>query len=202
MRALILDKASDLFLSYGFKSVTMDELAESLGMSKKTIYAHFDNKSKLVEAATFHVFDKICSGIQSIVDEDRNPIEELFAIKTYAIKNLKDEKSSPQHQLQKYYPKIYRKLVERQYEFMREFVVCNLKKGIELGLFRQELDVSFISRLYFMGMVGIKNTELFPRAAGNMDELITDYLDYHLRAIVTPRGLEMLKECLAKQLKK
>lgn len=198
MKELILEKASDLFLTYGFKSVTMDDLAESLGISKKTIYAHFDNKTVLVRATTFYTYDKICKGIDGIFEQELNPIEELFAIKTYAIKNLKDEKSSPQHQLQKYYPKIYQELIKKQFEYMRESVTVNLEKGICLGLFRQDLDVSFISRLYFLGMVGIKNAELFPRASSNMNQLITDYLEYHLRAIVTPRGLEMLKECLNK----
>ena len=59
MREKIIHKASDLFLSYGFKSVTMDDLANALGISKKTIYQNFDNKTKLVEATSLYIFNKV-----------------------------------------------------------------------------------------------------------------------------------------------
>ena len=66
MKQEIINKATDLFLSLGFKSVTMDDIANNLGMSKKTIYTYFDNKSCLVEAGTSHLFKKITDGIKNI----------------------------------------------------------------------------------------------------------------------------------------
>ncbi|MDT8415647.1 MAG: TetR/AcrR family transcriptional regulator [Flavobacteriaceae bacterium] len=198
MKDTILEKASDMFLNLGFKSVTMDDIASELGISKKTIYAHYSNKTKLVESATFYLFDKICSGIEDITAAQFNPIEELFEIKSYAIKNLKDEKSSPQYQLQKYYPKLYKILIAKQFDYMQTSVTENLEKGISQGLYRPEIDTQFIGRLYFLGMVGIKNPELFPRATDQMNALVTDYLEYHLRAIVTEKGLQLLTNYLQK----
>ncbi len=63
MRENIIHKSSELFLTLGFKSVTMDDIANAMGISKKTIYVHFSNKTKLVEAVTFTVFENICNGI-------------------------------------------------------------------------------------------------------------------------------------------
>ncbi|MGI9550098.1 MAG: TetR/AcrR family transcriptional regulator, partial [Aurantibacter sp.] len=104
MKTKILEKATELFLNLGFKSVTMDDLAREMGISKKTIYSHFENKTHLVEACTLHLFNTISQGIDYICSLGKNPIEELYEIKKFAMLHLKDEKSSPQYQLQKYYP--------------------------------------------------------------------------------------------------
>ena len=101
MRDKILEKSNELFLNLGFKSVTMDEIASSLGVSKKTIYKYFKNKTELIDTVTHRMFDTICSGIDDICELELNPIEELFSIKRLVLDNVKDEKSSPQYQLQK-----------------------------------------------------------------------------------------------------
>ena len=116
MREKIIYKSTELFLNLGFKSVTMDDIANELGISKKTIYVHFPNKTKLVEAVTFHLFDTICTGIDSICENAPNPIEELYSIKMYVMKHLKNEKTSPQYQLKKYYPLIHAELKMKQFE--------------------------------------------------------------------------------------
>ena len=103
MREKIIQKSAELFLNLGFKSVTMDDIASEMGISKKTIYVHFPNKTKLVEAVTFTLFEMICDGIDGICSTSNNPIEELYAIKLFVMKHLKNEKTSPQYQLKKYY---------------------------------------------------------------------------------------------------
>ena len=75
MRTKIIQKAVELFLTLGFKSVTMDDIAHEMGISKKTIYVHFANKTKLVEAVTFELFETICDGIDGICEASHNPIE-------------------------------------------------------------------------------------------------------------------------------
>ena len=92
MREKIITTSAKLFLDYGFKSVTMDEIANTIGISKKTIYVHFANKTKLVEAVTFSIFGNICTGIDAICTNSKNPIEELYAIKIYVMNYLKNEK--------------------------------------------------------------------------------------------------------------
>ena len=117
MREKIIHKASELFLTLGFKSVTMDDIASEMGISKKTIYVHFSNKTKLVEAVTFNLFDVICDGIDGICDNAPNPIEELYSIKMFVMQHLKNEKASPQYQLKKYYPLIHNELKLKQIVF-------------------------------------------------------------------------------------
>lgn len=192
----ILHKATDLFLNLGFKSVTMDDLAHELGISKKTIYSHFDNKTQLVEECTMNLFCSISEGIDHICSLGKNPIEELYEIKKFVMLHLKDERSSPQFQLQKYYPQIHNTLRNKQFEMMRSCIIENLKKGIIQGIYRENLDIEFVSRIYFAGVTSIKDHTLFPAEKFPMRQLMDDYLEYHLRGIVKPKGRQILNDII------
>ena len=194
MREKIIHKSAELFLTLGFKSVTMDDIAQEMGISKKTIYVHFANKTKLVEAVTFELFDTICDGIDGICEASNNPIEELYDIKMFVMHHLKNEKSSPQFQLKKYYPQIHDVLKFKQFEKMHESVKESLQKGVDTNLFRSNINVDFISRMYFNGMMGIKDDAIFPKEIYTMEYLMESYLEYHLRAIVTDNGLKILNK--------
>src|SRR5690606_31753448 len=126
MREKIITKATELFLTLGVKSVTMDDIAYQLGISKKTIYVHFENKTKLVETSTLEMFELIAHGIDCICQKKKNPIEEIYDIKQLAMDHLKNERSSPYYQLQKYYPKIFNSVRSKQYALMEECVSDNL----------------------------------------------------------------------------
>lgn len=196
MREKIIDKSCELFLNLGFKSVTMDEIASALGVSKKTIYKFFMNKTALVDAVTNHMFDKISCGIDRVCHLDMNPIVEVFAIKKLVMEHLNDEKSSPLYQLQKYYPKLFISLQKKQFQVMQNCVVDNLKKGVEIGLYRKNIDAEFISRIYFVGITGIKNKDIFPLNNYSMKDIMNHYLEYHLRGICTEKGLVHLENQL------
>lgn len=192
MREKILHKATDLFLNLGFKSVTMDDLATELGISKKTIYAHFANKTKLVEECTKHLFYTISEEIDAVCSLQKNPIEEMYAIKKIVLSHLKDEKASPQYQLQKYYPKIFEDIKTKQFEVMEGCMVENIKKGIHLGVYRENLNIDFLSRIYFSGIISLKNHDLFPVTIFPMTSLMDDFLEYHIRGIATEKGQQLL----------
>ena len=192
MKSTIIEKATKLFLQFGFKSVTMDELAVSLGISKKTLYIHFENKHQLVKEVAHSIFEKVTRDIIKIKDGTSNPIEELHCVKMEAMKYLGSEKTSPNYQLQKYFPKIYEDLKTKEYQYLGELVKNSLQNGIDTDLFRAEIDVEFVSRLYLNGMRGIRDIEIFPIEQFKIEELFENYLDYHLRAIVTPKGLKSL----------
>ena len=192
MKSKILKKSSELFLTYGFKSITMDDIANKMGISKKTIYQHFNTKNCLVKATTLALFEIISEGINCICLLEKNPIDELYNIKKFVLEHLKDEKSSPQYQLQKYYPKVYKTLKEKQFEVMQSCVSKNLNRGIENGYFRSDINVNFITRLYFNGIISIKDEDLFPRSQFTMNSLMNNYIEYHLRGISTEKGIKYL----------
>lgn len=194
MKEKIKEIATDLFLNLGFKSVTMDDIAAEMGISKKTIYTHFNNKTDLIKEVTSSLFCVITEGIDTICATEKNSIEELYEIKRFVMQHLKNEKSSPQYQLNKYYPKIYATLKKKQFEVMQDCVKENLTRGVNSGMYRENINVEFVARIYFNGVTGIKDNELFPSNIFSMNELMDDFLEYHLRGICTQKGLKTLNK--------
>lgn len=185
----ILSTCAEMFLTLGFKSVTMDDIAQKLGISKKTLYTHFPNKETLVNACVFYFFEYVTGEIRKITEKTSTPIEELYEIKLFMMQLIKNEKISPQFQLKKFYPEIFKALQEKQMAFMVERMSNSLEKGVALGLFRSSLNIPFVARLYFNGMMGIKDQRLFPAELFQHSQLMADYLEYHLRAICTEKGI-------------
>ena len=194
MKEKIILKAVELFLSLGFKSITMDDLAQSMSISKKTIYLFFNNKNDLIISCTEHIQYQLLNKINEIRNNAKNPIIELFEIKKEAMKILGNTETAPQFQLQKFYPEIYQKLKDRELHLFRDNIHESLNKGIKLKFFRKEINIDFITRIYLNGMRGVRDINLFPINEFKVEKLIEDFIEYHLRAISTPKGLELLNK--------
>ena len=198
LKELILEKTRELFLTIGFKSVTMDQIAYDMGISKKTIYNFFENKNELVKAVTSYMFNSITNGVTEIKKNSNNPINELYDINLFLIKYLKKESVSPLYQLEKYYPLIHKEINKKQFDFITKSTTGSLNNGIKLGLFRKDIKIDFISRLYFKGMIGIRDLDTFPLNLYDPVSLKIDFIEYHLRAIVTEKGLKKLNHFINK----
>lgn len=196
MKQEIINKSTELFLNLGFKSVTMDDIANTMGISKKTIYAHFKNKNELVDATTLHLFLVISKEIDAVCDLQKNPVEEIYEIKKVVMNHLKNEKSSPQFQLKKYYPKTFKSLKDKQYQMMQTCVTDNLNRGVASGIYRDTIDVSFIAKLYFHSLIAVRDNDLFPLKNTSMQYLLEQFLEYHLRGICTEKGITFLNQLL------
>lgn len=198
MKEKILHKASDLFLNFGFKSVTMDDIASKMGISKKTIYSHFPTKLDLVRATAFYVFEKINTGICSICASNENPIQEIFSIKSLVMKQLKGEKASPQFQLEKYYPRIFKSLRDKQFGSIHDCISGNLQRGIDEGYYRPEIDKTVITMFYVNGLMSIQDGKNFKVDINDIPKLKEAFLEYHIRAIASEKGIKTLNNILEK----
>ena len=192
MRENIIDQAIPLFLQYGFKNVTVDDIALKMSISKKTIYTHFPTKEKLVETSVMQHFNFVIDKILNIARHSKDPIIELYQIKKEALNHLSNEENSPVYQLQKYYRHIYEKLKQKEIEALGGMFSNSIQKGIKTELFRSEIDINFVTRIFFNGIRGIKDIELFPSSEFKIDQLLINFSEYHLRAICTPKGVEKL----------
>jgi predicted transcriptional regulator len=196
MRDKIINKAGEMFLSLGFKSITMDDIARELGISKKTLYKYFSKKTELVDASTEAVHNTINDAITNIKEQKYNAIEEEFEVKAIFKEMFKNAKTSPMYQLKKYYPETYTKLMEREVCMFRDCNIDNLKSGIEQGLYRKGLKIDLIVNFYFTLIFGVFESEMY---GSEMQELIkVEYkiLEYHIRAIATKKGIEELEKQL------
>ncbi len=196
MRDKILEKAGELFLNLGFKSVTMDDIARELGISKKTLYKYFSNKASLVSASTDTIQQSIADKVSLIKSKHYNAIEEEFMIKAIFKEMFKNAKGSPMYQLKKYYPEIYAKLMDKEVCIFEECNSDNLKKGIEQGLYRSEIDMQMTMNFYFTLIFGIFDSDLFVKEMKELVEIEYKVLEYHIRAIATEKGLKELEKQL------
>lgn len=194
MKDKIIHTATKLFLKIGVKSTTMNYIANEMGISKKTIYAHFQSKKALVEKCTFWFMEAIHEKIDAICALDQNPIDELFEIKKLVMNKLNNDQYSPQFQLQKYYPEISQAIQKAQFNKIMECTKTNIERGMAQSLYRRSIDADFISRLYFIGITGMRDQNLFPPQKFSTTYITDEFLEYHLRGIVTQEGLLVLNK--------
>jgi AcrR family transcriptional regulator len=196
MKEKIIAKASELFLKLGFKSVTMDDIAGEMCISKKTIYKYFCNKEVLIEESTSMVHRQVHEIMDTIVAKNYNAIHENFEIREMfrdMFKNNTD--TSPIYQLKKHYPEIYQNILSHEIEQCTQCFRDNIEKGIREELYRPDLNVEIYVRFYYTLIFHINENTVSESEAQRIE---LEALEYHTRAMATEKGVQELE----KQLKK
>lgn len=194
MKEKIITKASELFLKLGFKSITMDDIAGEMCISKKTIYKYFCNKELLVEESTESIHKAVHETINSIVQMNHNAIVENFKIREMFSEMFKSSvDTSPIYQLKKHYPDIYEKVMLREINECSMWFRNNILKGIENGLYREDVDIDTYVKFYYTLIFSInENTS----SEKEVQKLELNALEYHTRAMATPAGIIELQKQL------
>jgi TetR/AcrR family transcriptional regulator, biofilm operon repressor len=193
MKDKIIKKATDMFLKLGFKSVTMDDIACEMCISKKTIYKYFSNKETLIEEGTEVIHQKIHALMDEVIAKNHNAIEENFEMRKMFKEMFQSFDHSPAYQLKKHYPEIYQKMMANEIEDCSYVFRQNIEKGISEGLYRPETDIEAAVKFYYTLIFSInENTQLEKEAY----ELEAKALEYHTRAIGTPKGIIELEKQL------
>lgn len=195
MKEKIIAKASPLFLKLGFKSVTMDDIANEMGISKKTIYKYFNNKELLIEETTENLLDKIYFTISEIVAKNFNAIEENFEVINMLKEMFHSIETSPSYQLKKHYPEIYEKITLKLKLECTTLFQQNIEKGIQQGLYRNTIDVSVYVFMYYALIFNINENISSEKEAKKLE---LEALEYHIRALGTPKGIIELEKNLKK----
>ena len=193
MKEKIIAKASDLFLKLGFKSVTIDDIAGEMCISKKTIYKYFCNKEILIEESTDLVHKEIHHVIDTIVAKNHNAIQENFEIRLMFRYMFKSADSSPIYQLKKHYPEIYNKVMLREITQCTEYFKDNIEKGIREKLYREDLNIEVYVKFYYLLIFQIKETTISEKEAQKIE---LEALEYHTRAMGTLAGIIELEKQL------
>jgi AcrR family transcriptional regulator len=193
MKEKIIAKATDLFMKLGFKSVTMDDIAGELCISKKTIYKYFCNKEILIEESTTTVHKAIHQSIDTIVANNHNAIEENFEIRKMFREMFKSYHDSPVYQLKKHYPEIYNIVMTREITECNFVFKQNIEKGIKEGLYRKDIEIDTYVEFYYTLIFSI-NGNISTEKEASVLEL--QALEYHTRAMATADGIIELEKQL------
>ena len=193
MKDKIINKAKEMFLRLGFKSITMDDIACEMCISKKTIYKYFSNKDILIEESIQAVHKEIRATLNKIAEENFNAIEENFEVKRMFREMFKSAESSPIYQLKKHYPEIYDKVLSMQVSVCEDCFRQNITKGIREGLYRENLDIDNYVKFYYTLIFNINENTMLEKDA---HELEVKALEYHIRAMATLAGIIELEKHL------
>lgn len=190
----IMLKVRELYMKYGIKSITMDDVASELGISKKTLYQFVTDKDDLVgkfidnEIALRQEEICKCFGIGF------NAIEELFEISIFMNKLMHDQNPTTEYDLKKYYPQHYQKTVKARREGIYNYILLNLKKGVKEGLYRKDMNKEIIAKLYLSRSENTNLNELFTVEEFTSIKLFMELLTYHVRGIATEKGIIVLEK--------
>jgi AcrR family transcriptional regulator len=188
----IRQKADELFRRYGIRSVTMDEIATQLGMSKKTIYQYYTDKDQLVDAVAVDEirFSQECCLKDAAVSA--NAIEEIFRVMEFVEVMFRNMNPSMLHDLEKYHPLGYKKFLEHKNKFLYEMIRNNIERGIREELYRPEIDVEIMSRYRLEAMMLVFNSNLFPPSKFNLVKLHQEILEHFLYGLATMKGYKLI----------
>jgi AcrR family transcriptional regulator len=194
----ILDKVRELYTRYGIKSITMDEVAAELGMSKKTLYQHVTDKEDLVSKFIDNEIEIRQRQICECFKAGYNAIEELFEISLFMNKLMREQNPATEHDLKKYYPEQYQKIVTVRRERMYSYILLNLKKGKNEGLYRSDMDDEVIAKLYLSRSESMPVSTLYTLEELTSIKMFVELLTYHIRGIATQAGIKELEKNIKK----
>lgn len=192
----IIKGALELFMCNGVKSVNMDDVASCLGMSKKTLYKHVDNKADLVEKAFKLHQTKILGSIESIREKNLNAIDELFEIDEQVCQMLKNRPPRLVHNLKKHYPSVWEILDETRKNHISNCMIQNIEYGKNQELYRMEINSDIIVKLMMSTVDALVDDDVFPLTQYNFKDLLKENRIYHIRGIATPKGINYLEQKL------
>ncbi|WP_184550359.1 TetR/AcrR family transcriptional regulator [Mucilaginibacter sp. FT3.2] len=190
----IIHGGEELFLQAGIKSVTMDDIARHLGMSKKTIYQFFKDKNELVTALTKKKLKEDEEQMLEFISKSANVIEEMMNMTKCSEEMFSRINPIVIHDLQKYHPEAWGEFQKFKSEVLVSTLEELLTKGIKQGYIRPEIDVKIVARMRVNTVELGFNTTIFPVAEFNTWKIQVQFLDHFNYGICTLKGYKLLNQ--------
>lgn len=190
----ILKGAEDLFLRYGVRSISMDDIARHLGVSKKTLYQHFADKDELVLMVSRSHLNKNIQDFDGIRDESKNPIEELARISVCMKVNMETMNPTLLYDLQKFHQKAWSEWIEYKNKHLRDSIVRNIKQGIADGYVRADINGEIMATMRIEQVQSAFNNDVFPPSRFKLAEVQEQLFDHFVYGLVTDKGRKLYQK--------
>lgn len=194
----IISLSSDYFLRYGIRNVSMDDIAQALGISKKTLYLHVDNKETLVHMVAEKFMCEDEQFALKIKAQNLNAIDEMLQIAENVYLKLKNINVASLYDLHKYYPQVWNMFEQHRHSFIAAIIQENLSKGIAEGLYRQNLPPKIYTHFYLTLAGSITDMKKGTCEKCKPAELFMEFFKYHILGISSDKGIQYLKKNLDK----
>jgi AcrR family transcriptional regulator len=197
----ILSCAAELFKKYGLKSITMDDIAIEAGISKKTLYTFFSNKTDIVNHIVTTFLNNHVAEVDAIKMEAENAIEEYYSISKLALNTFREIRPTLMYDLAKFYPASMKKIEQFQTEFVAQKVQENLERGIKEGFYRNCMNVELISKIYAQSINSIISGNLFQDSAYSFEQIYREFFIYHVSGVCNEKGKEYINRIFSSESK-
>lgn len=171
----------------------MDDVADRLGMSKKTLYLFFSDKASLIEQVMHYYMIQHNEPFAEVGKSKMNAIEKLYAVSKIISKMLGGVPAVVIKDLHKYYPEILQKFIELKREHILSHIKKNLNDGIKQGFYRNNLDIDIASKSYLALSETMINTEYFPTDKYGSASVFNELFMYHIRGIASDKGIRYIE---------
>lgn len=187
----IIEGCEKLFRKYGIKSLSMDDIARELGMSKKTIYQYVTDKNDLVLKTFSTILDCNKHKCSIFINEAKNPIEEIMFMTREISQHLKGINSSVFYDLKKYHPEAWQMFNNFTNSFVYDRIRENMIKGMEQGYYRSDLNPDIVSKIYISMVELVTDHEKFSNLDYDFGQVYSEIVRYHFHAICTSKGFKI-----------
>jgi TetR/AcrR family transcriptional regulator, cholesterol catabolism regulator len=189
----ILNGARELFMRYGLKSVTMDDLAKHLAISKKTIYQFFKDKHDLVsQICESHLSTEKCQ-LEQITASATNVLDESIKIGEHLRREMQSMNPGLLYEMQKFHPSAWNIYLDHKNRVIIPLIIKNLKRGIEEGFFRPDINMEILARLRTEQVQMAFDPVLFPKDRFSFAEIQLQLLEHYTRGLLTRKGFMELE---------
>ena len=190
MKERIVKSALNLFWRYGIKSVTMDDIAKELGISKRTIYQHYSDKEEILKMVIKEELSSQKCEIEKLDESSENPIEQMIQQTDQMRADIANMNPTLFYDLKKYYPESWGLFQSYKYEFILKSIRDNLSHGVSLGLYRSDIDIEVLSLLRLEEFEIAFDPTVFPPDKFHMMRVQMQFVHHFLRGILTAKGFE------------
>ena len=192
MKDRIQQKANDLFRRYGVKSITMDEIAAQLGVSKKTIYQYFSDKDELVEVIVKQTIEFAQQTCENNRNNSKDAIDELFQAMDFVQQIFSGMNPAMMYDLERFHPQSYRIFLDHKNKYLFDIIRSNLKRGIAEELYRPEINIDIIAKFRLEAMMIAFNQDVYPASKFNLGELHTAIIEHFLFGVASLKGYKLI----------
>ncbi len=190
----ILERTRELSFRYPVRRMSFEKIAEKLGVEKSVLKSYVKSKTELVEKALEFERQSFMVIFDKHDFEGVNAIDILFTVSREMSHRFKDINPSLTVDLRKYFPDIYQKHIEMKYDFIFSKIKINIEKGINQGMYRSDLSVELVARLYLARLMDIHNPEYFPTDKFSFDLLFNFTIENFVRSVATEEGLAYFEQ--------
>ncbi len=190
----ILVKAEALFMQYGIRSVSMDDIANNLGMSKKTLYQYYADKDELVDAVVDGHISLIQTDCLSCRKDAKDAVHEIFITMERIMDEFSNMNPMLLYDLEKFHFRSYQRFKNHKDKFLAQIIRQNIEWGIKDELYRPDISVDVLSKFRLESMMIPFNVAVFPPGKYNLATLSEKIIEHFVYGLATVKGHKLIQK--------